>query len=213
MRVIILGAPGSGKGTQAKLLERNYKLTHLPAGDLLRAEIANKTALGMKIENYVNKGKLAPDKIVIKIMKSAIEKHSNFVLDGFPRNLAQAKALEKICDIDLAINIEVDDTTAVRRLSNRRICAQCNAVFHLELNPPKRNNVCDFCSSKLVQRIDDKEEVIKERLKVYEKETSPLIEYYRSKETLKVVDGNKSIEEVFECLEKCIKESGFKIKD
>lgn len=207
MKIVILGAPGCGKGTQAKLLEMKYGLKHLAAGDLIREEVANKTELGRKVESYVSKGKLAPDEIVIKLIKKAILNNDKFILDGFPRNLNQAKALDKISDLDLAVNIDIDDYTAIKRLSARRICPKCDAIFHLKTSPPKRKNICDFCKSKLIQRSDDREEVIKERLKVYKEETLPLIDYYRSKGILKVIDGNKSIEEVFRELEKNLEPS------
>ncbi|MEW6069437.1 MAG: nucleoside monophosphate kinase [Candidatus Thermoplasmatota archaeon] len=204
MRIVILGAPGAGKGTQAKLLESKYAVKHLAAGDLIREEIAKRTRIGKQLESFVNKGKLAPDKIVIKIMRSAIAKYKNFVVDGFPRNLEQAKAFDRFFDIDLAIDIEIDDDIAIERLSKRRICPKCNAIFHLETNPPKHDNVCNFCNSELAQRSDDREEVVKERLEVYKRKTIPLIDYYRSKGKLRVVNGNKSIEEVSKEVKKVI---------
>lgn len=196
MRIILLGAPGSGKGTQAKLLEQKYHAKHLCTGDLLRAELAKGTELGKKVVSFLKAGKLAPDELVIKFMKSEILKHKNFVLDGFPRNLKQAKSLEEI-PIDLVINIDVEEDVLVRRLSGRRLCRKCNAIYHLETKPPTCQGICDHCGGKLFQRNDDREEVIRKRLEVYREETLPLIRYYKERDKLKTIAGNKVVGEIF----------------
>ncbi|RLF97393.1 adenylate kinase [Thermococci archaeon] len=197
MRIVVLGPPGAGKGTQAEMLERELGLKHLSTGDILREEVRKGTELGKRAEKYMKSGELVPDDLIVEMMEKEISKYDNFVLDGFPRNLKQAEALDKMCRIDKVILLEVPDEVILERLSLRRSCPKCNRVYHLKYNPPKENEICDYCGVKLYQRDDDKEEVIKKRLEVYRKETEPIAKFYREKGILVKVNGSKSIEEIF----------------
>ncbi|RLF91265.1 adenylate kinase [Thermococci archaeon] len=197
MRIVVLGPPGAGKGTQAEMLERELGLKHLSTGDILREEVRKGTELGKRAEKYMKSGELVPDDLIVEMMEKEISKYDNFVLDGFPRNLKQAEALDKMCRIDKVILLEVPDEVILERLSLRRSCPKCNRVYHLKYNPPKENEICDYCGAKLYQRDDDKEEVIKKRLEVYRKETEPIAKFYREKGILVKVNGSKSIEEIF----------------
>lgn len=194
---MVLGPPGAGKGTQAEMLERELGLKHLSTGDILREEVRKGTELGKRAEKYMKSGELVPDDLIVEMMEKEISKYDNFVLDGFPRNLKQAEALDKMCRIDKVILLEVPDEVILERLSLRRSCPKCNRVYHLKYNPPKENEICDYCGVKLYQRDDDKEEVIKKRLEVYRKETEPIAKFYREKGILVKVNGSKSIEEIF----------------
>jgi len=194
---VVLGPPGAGKGTQAEMLERELGLKHLSTGDILREEVRKGTELGKRAEKYMKSGELVPDDLIVEMMEKEISKYDNFVLDGFPRNLKQAEALDKMCRIDKVILLEVPDEVILERLSLRRSCPKCNRVYHLKYNPPKENEICDYCGVKLYQRDDDKEEVIKKRLEVYRKETEPIAKFYREKGILVKVNGSKSIEEIF----------------
>jgi len=197
LRIVVLGPPGAGKGTQAEMLERELGLKHLSTGDILREEVRKGTELGKRAEKYMKSGELVPDDLIVEMMEKEISKYDNFVLDGFPRNLKQAEALDKMCRIDKVILLEVPDEVILERLSLRRSCPKCNRVYHLKYNPPKENEICDYCGAKLYQRDDDKEEVIKKRLEVYRKETEPIAKFYREKGILVKVNGSKSIEEIF----------------
>jgi len=197
LRIVVLGPPGAGKGTQAEMLERELGLKHLSTGDILREEVRKGTELGKRAEKYMKSGELVPDDLIVEMMEKEISKYDNFVLDGFPRNLKQAEALDKMCRIDKVILLEVPDEVILERLSLRRSCPKCNRVYHLKYNPPKENEICDYCGVKLYQRDDDKEEVIKKRLEVYRKETEPIAKFYREKGILVKVNGSKSIEEIF----------------
>lgn len=197
MRIVVLGPPGAGKGTQAEMLERELGLKHLSTGDILREEVRKGTELGKRAEKYMKSGELVPDDLIVEMMEKEISKYDNFVLDGFPRNLKQAEALDKMCRIDKVILLEVPDEVILERLSLRRSCPKCNRVYHLKYNPPKEDEICDYCGAKLYQRDDDKEEVIKKRLEVYRKETEPIAKFYREKGILVKVNGSKSIEEIF----------------
>lgn len=194
---MVLGPPGAGKGTQAEMLERELGLKHLSTGDILREEVRKGTELGKRAEKYMKSGELVPDDLIVEMMEREISKYDNFVLDGFPRNLKQAEALDKMCRIDKVILLEVPDEVILERLSLRRSCPKCNRVYHLKYNPPKENEICDYCGVKLYQRDDDKEEVIKKRLEVYRKETEPIAKFYMEKGILVKVNGSKSIEEIF----------------
>ena len=194
---MVLGPPGAGKGTQAEMLERELGLKHLSTGDILREEVRKETELGKRAEKYMKSGELVPDDLIVEMMEKEISKYDNFVLDGFPRNLKQAEALDKMCRIDKVILLEVPDEVILERLSLRRSCPKCNRVYHLKYNPPKEDEICDYCGAKLYQRDDDKEEVIKKRLEVYRKETEPIAKFYREKGILVKVNGSKSIEEIF----------------
>jgi adenylate kinase len=209
MNLILLGAPGAGKGTQAKLIVSKYNIPQISTGDMLREAVANETELGMKAKEYMDKGELVPDEVVIGIVKERLSQpdcERGFILDGFPRTLNQAEALDKILrelgkQIDAVINVAVPEEEIVKRIVNRRTCKKCGAVYHLIYNPPKKDGKCDRCGGELYQRDDDKEETVKERLRVYKAQTEPLIEYYSRKDLVYDVDGTKSIEGVFEEIE------------
>ncbi|MET1125067.1 MAG: adenylate kinase [Archaeoglobaceae archaeon] len=205
MNLILLGAPGAGKGTQAKKIAEKYGLVHIATGDILREAVAKGTELGKKAKEYMDRGELVPDEIVIGIVKERLQQpdcSGGFILDGFPRTLAQAEALDKMLEelgmkIDAVINIAVPEEEVVRRIAYRRTCRNCGAVYNLIYSPPKEDNKCDRCGGELYQRDDDKEEVVRERFRVYRERTEQLIEYYRKKGILYEVDGTKDIEEVF----------------
>lgn len=194
MNIILLGPPGCGKGTQAKKISEKYGLAHVSTGELLRKAVKEKTGLGLKAKEYMDNGKLVPDKLVIELMKEKLS--DNALLDGFPRTINQALALKNFFDVNVVLNIDVDFRILVKRLTGRRSCA-CGAVYHIEYNPPEKENVCNKCGSKLYQRDDDREDVVIKRLETYKKETAPLTEYYSEKNKLKTVDGNGSIDETF----------------
>ncbi|MEM0214442.1 MAG: adenylate kinase [Archaeoglobaceae archaeon] len=204
MKIILLGAPGAGKGTQAKFLAEKYGIPQISTGDMLREAVEKSTELGKKAKEYMNQGKLVPDEIVVGIVKERLKQKDcerGFILDGFPRTIAQAEALDAMMvelgkKIDAVININVSEDEIVKRIVNRRICRKCGAIYHLIYDPPKKNGVCDKCGGELYQRDDDKEEVVRERFKVYRKNTEPLIEYYKRKGILFDVDGTKDIEKV-----------------
>jgi adenylate kinase len=184
LNLIIFGAPGAGKGTYASRLAVELKIANVATGDILRQEIKEKTALGIKIASFVEKGLLVPDEIVIEVLKKRISQHKNqlgFILDGYPRTIKQAKALEKITRIDAIIRLIVPEEVIIERLSTRRICKQCGTIYNIKYLPPKVEGVCDKCEGELYQREDDTPDVIRERLKVYEKQTQPLIKFYQGK--------------------------------
>ena len=205
MKLIFLGSPGVGKGTLADMLKERKKITKISTGDLLREHVKNQTALGKEAQKYMDHGNLVPDNIVIEMVKEEIEDIENYILDGFPRTLPQAQALGKITKIDKVVNYTATDKTIIQRLSGRRTCPKCNAIYHIQNIPPKKPGVCDKCNAKLIQRKDDKPEAIKERLKVYRKETAPLIEYYQNKGLLVDVDTEKPLEEIYKDTLKAIK--------
>lgn len=206
MNLIFLGAPGAGKGTQAKKVSEKYGIPQISTGDMLREAVAKGTELGKKAKEYMDKGELVPDEIVIGIVKERLQQpdcEMGFILDGFPRTLAQAKALDEMLKelnkkIDGVINIAVPEEEVVKRIVNRRTCRNCGAVYHLIYNPPKEDNKCDKCGGELYQRDDDKEETVRERFRVYKQNTEPLIDYYRKKGVLYDVDGTKDINGVWE---------------
>ncbi|ADQ41229.1 adenylate kinase [Caldicellulosiruptor acetigenus I77R1B] len=201
MRLILLGAPGAGKGTQAEYLSKRFSIPHISTGDILRENVKNETELGKKAKEYMDKGLLVPDEIVIEIVKDRISKEdckNGFLLDGFPRTIAQAEALDKVLQelgqkIDKVLNIEVPDEKILERMSGRRICKNCGASFHVIYRPPQKEGVCDVCGGELYQREDDKEETVKKRLEVYHAQTQPLIDYYRAKGLLVVAYGQEEI--------------------
>ncbi len=205
MNLILLGPPGSGKGTQAKLIVEKYGIPQISTGDMLREAVAKGTELGKEAKKYMDAGQLVPDEVVIGIVKERLQQpdcEKGFILDGFPRTIAQAEALDKILEemgkkIDAVINIQVPEEEVVKRIVNRRTCKNCGAVYHLIYNPPKEDNKCDKCGGELYQRDDDKEETVRKRYKVYKEQTEPLVEYYAKKGILYNIDGTKSIEEVF----------------
>lgn len=205
MRLILLGPPGAGKGTQAARISDKYGIPHISTGDIFREILKRDDELARKVRKYVESGDLVPDEIVVEIVRERIHRpdcQRGFILDGFPRTKPQARALDEILEADgtpltAALYLQVTEETVVMRLSRRRVCENCQAVYHLDFNPPKVPSVCDRCGGKLVQREDDREEVVRRRLRVYREQTEPLLEYYRQRGVLKEVDGNKPIEDVW----------------
>ena len=205
MKIIMLGAPGAGKGTQAKMIAEKFGIPHISTGDIFRANIKNGTELGKKAKEYMDKGQLVPDELTVEILLDRVaadDCKNGYVLDGFPRTIPQAdvldKELTKLGDkVDFAINVDVPDENIVRRMSGRRACLKCGATYHIEHIPPKKEGICDKCGSELVQRDDDKPETVQNRLSVYHEQTQPLIDYYNKKNILKSVDGTKDMQEVF----------------
>jgi adenylate kinase len=212
MNLILLGAPGSGKGTQAKFLVRKYSIPQISTGDILREEVKSETVLGLKAKEYMDKGQLVPDEVVVGMVEERVKRGdctAGFILDGFPRTVAQADALEGTLQrmkkaLSRVILVNVDEDELVKRLTGRRVCEKCGAGYHIIFDPPKQEGVCDKCQGKLYQRDDDKESTIRNRLKVYNNQTAPLIEYYQKKQLLSVVDGMGSIEEIFGRISKAL---------
>jgi adenylate kinase len=205
LKIILLGAPGVGKGTQAKLISEYFKIPHISTGDIFRSHIIRNTALGIKANEYIKKGQLVPDSITIAIVKERLNKEDcweGFLLDGFPRNLIQARELglflkERKQYIDRVFNINVPEQLIIERITGRRFCTGCGASYHIKFNPPKSDSRCDVCGKALVQRNDDKEEIIKNRLFVYNEMTKPLIEYYSNLGILYNINGDADIQDVF----------------
>ena len=205
MKIIMLGAPGAGKGTQAQMIADQYLIPHISTGDIFRANIKNGTELGKKAKDFMNKGQLVPDELTVQILLDRVAQEdctNGYVLDGFPRTIPQADVLDselaKLGDrVDYAINVDVPDENIISRMSGRRACLKCGATYHIEHIPPKQDGICDKCGSELVQREDDKPETVKNRLSVYHEQTQPLIEYYTRKNILKTVDGTKDMKDVF----------------
>jgi len=197
-KIVLLGPPGSGKGTQAEMMEDELGLVRLSTGDLLREAVRNQTELGKQAKVFMDSGGLVPNELVIGLMKEKIDGlKGGFILDGFPRTVQQAEFLDEIMELDAAVNLDVDDDELVSRLTKRRSCPQCNAVYHLLYKPPQKEGACDKCSSALYQRSDDTEETVRQRLKVYRDNTFPLIEYYRKKGKLVDIEGEGDIQDIF----------------
>ncbi len=199
MKLIVLGAPGSGKGTQAKFITKTHEIPQVSTGDLLRDAVKRKTQLGVKAQEFMGTGILVPDKIVLELLEERLAKADcsrGFILDGYPRNLAQANELAKITEIELVINIDVDYSLLVKRITGRRTCKECGAIFHNEFSPPEKDGVCDKCSGELFQRDDDTEETVKKRLETYENQTKPLIARYSEQSILKTLVSDGTIEEM-----------------
>jgi len=203
MRIVLLGAPGAGKGTQCKNIVTQYGLLHLSSGDILRQERTAGTKLGKKAQSYMDSGALVPDEIIIEIMTKAINKAAaaGFVLDGFPRTVNQAVELDKslACshhEIDAVLNLKIDDGTVAKRITGRRSCPLCGAVYHIENLKPKVEGLCDNDGAELVQRPDDSPEVVANRLKTYHQQIEPLVDYYRNNSTVYDIDANRDVDEV-----------------
>ncbi|HGE72917.1 TPA: adenylate kinase [Candidatus Poribacteria bacterium] len=213
MRIVLLGGPGAGKGTQAQKLSEKFSLPHIATGDILRQAVKDGTEMGIKAKSYMDKGLLVPDEVVIGIIKDRFNQDdvkSGFVLDGFPRTVPQAESLDSITKemnmpIDAVVNIKTSPDVVVERLSGRRTCKECQTVYHIVYSPPKVDGKCDRCGGELYQRDDDKEETIRKRLDVYEKQTFPLLEYYKNSGKLLEVCGDVSIDEVFESIVQALK--------
>lgn len=208
MKIIMLGAPGAGKGTQAKKIAAKYAIPHISTGDIFRANIKNNTELGQKAKTYMDKGELVPDELVVDLIMDRFKEAdcaNGYVLDGFPRTIPQAEALDKALSangesVDYAVNVEVPDENIINRMSGRRACVGCGATYHIQFNPTKVEGICDACGEKLILRDDDKPETVKNRLSVYHEQTQPLIDYYSKKGVLAEVDGTQSMENVFNAI-------------
>jgi adenylate kinase len=206
MKIIMLGAPGAGKGTQAKQIASKYSIPHISTGDIFRANIKNGTDLGKKAKEYMDQGLLVPDELTCDLVMDRIaqdDAKNGFVLDGFPRTIPQAEALDAALTkigqaMDYAIDVDVPDENIVNRMSGRRACVKCGATYHIKYNAPKTEGICDNCGSELIQREDDKPETVLNRLSVYHEQTQPLIDYYDGKGIVKNIDGTKDLNEVFE---------------
>ena len=208
MKIIMLGAPGAGKGTQAKMIAEKFAIPHISTGDMLRANIKNGTELGMEAKKYMDQGLLVPDELTVKILLDRVAQDdckNGYVLDGFPRTIPQAEVLDKALTelgdkIDYAVNVDVPDENIINRMSGRRACVNCGATYHIVHIPPKKENICDTCNAELILRDDDKPETVKNRLEVYHNQTQPLIEFYEAKGVLKSVDGTVDMKDVFESI-------------
>lgn len=198
MNLILLGPPGAGKGTQAVRIAEKYDLPHISTGDMLRAAIKAGTPMGLAAKSHIDKGELVPDDVVIGVVKERLamdDCKKGFLLDGFPRTLAQAAALDTFAKIDCALCVEADAEALVKRIAGRRVCPKCSGTFHVS---SLKDNTCPVCGAELIQRDDDKEATVRNRLVVYEAQTKPLVDYYAEKQLLKTVDGMQSIEKVFQ---------------
>ena len=216
MRIVLLGAPGVGKGTQAERLAADFHRPKISTGDLLREAVRNKTELGRRAKQYMDQGELVPDAVVIGIVQEKVLEPvcaKGFILDGFPRTVVQAEELSKMLSacgsgLERVVNFEVPREDVIRRLSGRRSCPKCQAVFHIDFAPPQKTGICDRCGENLIQRSDDRRETIEARLKVYEEQTAPLITYYRSRGLLSTLDGAGSVDVVYERLTRLLAEHG-----
>jgi len=212
MKIIMLGAPGAGKGTQAKMLAEKYGIPHISTGDIFRANIKNNTELGKKAKSYMDAGQLVPDELVVDLVVDRIKQEDcmkGFILDGFPRTIPQAEALDYALNnrnekIDYAINVDVPDENIINRMSGRRACVGCGATYHIVYNPTKEEGVCDACGQNLILRDDDKPGTVKKRLEVYHEQTQPLIEHYGAKGALLTIDGTQDINDVFAAITKVL---------
>lgn len=205
MRIILLGPPGSGKGTQAKLISEKFGIPHISTGDIFRLHISQKSSLGLEAKSYIDKGQLVPDELTIKLIESRLTEDdckNGFLLDGFPRTINQADALEGLlkkinASVDSVINIEVPSEDIIDRITGRRVCKKCGASYHIIFNPSAAKDICDRCGGPLIQREDDTEGTVRKRLEVYESQTKPLIRYYEEKGLLRNTNGSQDIAKVF----------------
>ena len=205
MKIVLLGPPGAGKGTQAKSISNRYSIPHISTGDIFRKNISEETPLGIEAKQYMDNGQLVPDEVTINMVKDRLtweDCKNGYLLDGFPRTVAQAEALQEFLvsrneNLDTALCIEVPSSFILERMTGRRVCGSCGASYHVKFNPTKVEGICDVCGSEVVQRKDDREDTVRERLDVYERQTQPLIDFYKEKNLLSTVDGTKAINEVF----------------
>ena len=212
MKIIMLGAPGAGKGTQAKKIAEKYQIPHISTGDIFRANIKNGTELGKKAKTYMDQGLLVPDELVCDLVVDRVQQDDckkGYILDGFPRTIPQAESLDAALSrlgeaVDYAINIEVPDENIVKRMGGRRACVGCGATYHLVYAAPKKEGICDNCGAELILRDDDKPETVTKRLSVYHEQTRPLISFYADKHVLYTVDGTQNMEQVFEAITKIL---------
>lgn len=212
MKIIMLGAPGAGKGTQAKMLADKYGIPHISTGDIFRANIKAGTELGKKAKTYMDQGLLVPDELVCDLVVDRVQQEDcakGYILDGFPRTIPQAEALDNALEalgqkIDYAVNVEVPDANIVKRMGGRRACVNCGGTYHLEYLPTKVEGICDRCGGELILRDDDKPETVQKRLNIYHEQTQPLIDYYTAKDALVEVDGTQEIQTVFEDIVKIL---------
>ncbi len=212
MRIVLLGAPGAGKGTQAARINKKYGIAHISTGDILRSNVKEQTPLGLEAKGYMDKGELVPDDLVVKLVEDRLGKgdlDDGFMLDGFPRTVDQAEKLDTIlkklnCELNAVINIDVDKSLLVERITGRRLCKNCQASYHISYQKPKEEGICDSCGSELIQRKDDTKETVENRLEVYEKQTEPLIDFYGTKGIRKDIDGSKNFDDVFAQIEKVL---------
>lgn len=208
MKIIMLGAPGAGKGTQAKRIAEKYAIPHISTGDIFRANIKNGTELGKKAKEYMDQGLLVPDELTCDLVMDRIQQDdckNGFVLDGFPRTIPQAEALDEALSkigqkMDYAVDVDVPDENIVNRMGGRRACLSCGATYHIEFNPTKKEGICDACGAQTVLRDDDKPETVQKRLSVYHEQTQPLIDYYKKQNILKSVDGTQPMDAVFDAI-------------
>lgn len=206
MRLLIMGRPGAGKGTQAFTIKNYYNIPHISTGDMFRDAIKNGTQLGNTAKSYMDKGLLVPDEVTIGLVKERLSQkdcENGFLLDGFPRNVSQAEELDKILNdlnvkLDAVLDVNVDPQILIRRIVGRRVCKNCGATFHIEFNKPKKDGICDNCGSPLVQRNDDTEATAGSRLKVYDESTAPVLAYYKKQGLLKTVNGDQAVDKVFD---------------
>lgn len=201
MRLIFFGPPGAGKGTQAKKVAEKLAIEHISTGDILREAVNKGNDLGKKVQVIIEKGELVPDEIMNELVKMKIKELNSFILDGYPRTLEQAKSLDKILKelnkpIDAVVLIDVSEEEVVKRISSRRVCPNCGRVYNLITLKPKNDEICDNCGTKIIQRKDDREDIVRERYKIYQKTTYPVIEFYRKNNTIITIDGSKDVEEV-----------------
>ena len=212
MKIVMLGAPGAGKGTQAQMMAEKFGLPHISTGDIFRANIKNGTELGKKAKAFMDAGKLVPDELTVEILLDRVKADDcakGYILDGFPRTIPQAEVLSDTLaktgeKIDYAINVDVPDANIVKRMSGRRSCPKCGASYHIEKKKKKKEGVCDNCGSDLIQRADDNPETVQNRLTVYHEQTQPLIDFYEKKGALRTVDGTKEMKEVFQEITKIL---------
>ena len=208
LHLILLGAPGAGKGTQASYLKNEWHMVHISTGDILRAEVRDGSALGLEAQGYMERGALVPDDLIIRMMEERLKTmgaQTGYILDGFPRTVAQADALESMLtrighQLDCVVNLEVQDTELIRRLTGRRVCPSCGAVYHVDTMPPKKAGICDDCTAELMQRKDDQLEAISNRLEVYKAQTQPLIQFYQTRGKLATIDGTIGVPQVAESI-------------